>query len=479
MYNQGLGRYPRNLDLAYNKSVAPFQLLMVADLNTRARVELEVATHPLLVRHMDAPLIAVLEEALTSHRYALDLDPNNADTLFNTAQVLVAIAEGLAKDDSRIPDALQFLEEALEMQNRSLSVQELKHEESEQQRLAMETQAATTTSSEQPTTNSSTSQMSTPSSTTAAAEDQWFSILEPITPDTLIDTILAQLSTLTTICSIVASTFPPPPTPALSWLGSYPTPLLTTKLPLLTTSSSPERLQEIALTKATFLSRLLEAGLRHSTVDATTYISELSTAFSVPELSIPYPTYPTLLAHSEALSLLASALSETDPSTPGFPFAAQRWTALSQTTTLLTQASKLLGMTSQETAKTHFERANASLALAMLSQPPAAYAQAVKNGPQLLRNGEVWYRNAWRLLPDSQREEDGEEEEEEEEDDGNGEVDMKAVAGLRCTVAQVLQGKTPEAPLGADMGRSERWVRAQVAEMREEGLVPEGFMGGL
>lgn len=149
----------------------------------RARVELEVATHPLLARHLDAPLLAVLDAALTSHRYALELDLNNADALFNTAQVLVSIAEELAKDDSRTADALRFLEEALEMQNRCLSVQELKYEESEQQRRSMLEAQQAGDPVEQPATGTagaSASQPSTPSSTTAAAEDQWFSILEPI-----------------------------------------------------------------------------------------------------------------------------------------------------------------------------------------------------------------------------------------------------------------------------------------------------------
>ena len=414
----------------------------------------------MLVRHLDVPLLGVLDEALTSHRYALDIDPDNADTLFNTAQVLVTIAEELAKDDSRVGDVLRILEEALELQARCLSIQELRFEESEQQRRAMAEEAtaaaAASTVAEPPAASPTTASNDRPPS--SAAEDQWFSILEPVTHETLIDTILAQIGTLTTLCSVLATTDPLPPAPALSWIGEYPEVFFHTKLPAYALNAPPATLQEIALAKANFVSRLLEAGFRHGSVDAETYQRERDAAFALPELQLP-TSAPARITNAESLLAYASALAE-GTGAAGFPFAARRWQALSGAVTNLAAAATLLPPTAptEQLVQTHALRGDASLYLFRLGQPPASWPAAQGNAAQLLKNAEVFYRNASRLAAA-------------EDDEG------KAVAGLRSTVAQVLQGRAPEAPLGADTGQSEEWVRRQLAEMVEEGLLAEGALG--
>jgi hypothetical protein len=434
----------------------------------RARVELEIATHPILVRQLDVSVQVVLEEALIAHRHALDIDPNMPDTLFNTAQVLVAIAEVLAGAENRVNDSLIFLEEALEMLNRCLSAQELRYEESERQKHAM-TQAQTSNAAEEVTSATSTSAPSTPSDD---AGDQWFSVVTPTTADTLIDTILAQLDALTTLTSILATTYPLPPTPTLSWIGSYPTPLLTEKLPLLTSNSSAERLQQIALTKANFISHLLEAGFRHATLNAEAYKSERDAAFSLPELSLPRPTAEVQLANAESLLAYASALAESSQnhdnldSGPGTKYAQQRWSALSSAITILASASKTPDIDTTELVRTHLLRGDVSLLLAALRHPPSSLPNASSNAAQLLKNAEVFYRNASRLAGQVQTQQDVEAEE------------TSAVAGLRCTVAQVLQGKTPEAPLEKSTGRSREWVADQIGDMVADGLLREDE-GGL
>ena len=165
---------------------------------------LEITTHPVLVRQLQAPILEVLQQALEAHRYALNLDQDNADSLFNTAQDLTAIAEESAKDSNR-PDqeALQALEEALELQNRCLGVQEFKLEESVQQ----QNEAASQMASEEanPTDSEAMDEGADEGVVTPAnnSADQWFSVVEPVTKDTLLDTILAELGTLTTLCSIL------------------------------------------------------------------------------------------------------------------------------------------------------------------------------------------------------------------------------------------------------------------------------------
>ena len=93
--------------------------------------------------------------------------------------------------------------------------------------------------------------------------------------------------------------------------------------------------------------------------------------------------------------------------------------------------------------------------LFQLSRAPAAYEPAVKNATQLLRNAEVFYRNASKL---------------------GGDVEEKLVASLRSTVVRGLQGRQGDdgmmhtEGLGY-LGKERGWIDAQVEEMREEGLL--------
>ncbi|KPI36156.1 uncharacterized protein AB675_8889 [Cyphellophora attinorum] len=457
VYTQGLARYPKSLDLSYNK----------------ARVELEIATHPAMIRALDVPVRAVLEQALESHRYALQLDPENPETLFNTAQVLTTVAEELAKDEARTDVALKMLEEALELLARCYSVQEFRFEESEQQRQAMNE------TPQEP--ESSSTRESSPSVSASAAEDQWFSVVEPITADTLIDTVLAQLATLTTLTSVLGDIIPPPSSPTLPWISEYSTPLVQ-KVDVLTntqdstTTADDSRAEEITLTKTNLTTELLDASFRHSLIDLATYKTRLSELFTPPPIS-----HPLLIAQAEALLSVSSALSLTDP--PGYH--ADQWTALSTAISTLGTAGNIPQSTPAQQALTHSLRGDASLLQHALSFPPNPYSTAVKHAAQLLANAETFYRNATRLYlspPPSTAQ--------------NSQAglsigltssapDPEAAllaqrAAFRCTVAQVLQGKP--ADLGADLGgkidlggQSRAWVAEQMEEMAEEELVSEGF----
>ena len=244
---------------------------------------MEIVTHPLFRKKLEVPLLNGLEEALKSHRRALSLDPDNADTLFNTAQVLTAIAEKLAKVSSDASgDVLKLLNEALDLQSRCLSVQEMKLEESETQRRAMLEQALDPKSEAAAATEPPSEQWET--TTVHAPEDQWFSVVEPVTADTLTDTALAQLATLTTLCSVLSSSSATPPSPSLRWIEEFSSTLLTNKMSSYARNAEPQRLQEIALAKATFLSAFLEASFHHRSVDALTYKQERDNAFATPEL---------------------------------------------------------------------------------------------------------------------------------------------------------------------------------------------------
>jgi hypothetical protein len=413
-------------------------------------VLLEVATHPVLVERLEQPLAQALRLALDSHRYALNLDPDSADALFNTAQVLTSIAEEVANDDN-FPDAdaLKLLEEALELQNRCLAIQELKYEESlEHERLAKKQAAESdledTVSGPEESSDQATSDQ----------EEEWFAIVEPVTHDTLIDTVVAQLGTLTTLCSILGSSPESAPPSTLPWIEEYSTKLVQ-KLPIIS-ADKPERLQEIALSKANFVSALLEAGFKSGKVDFTTYKRERDAAFVVPELTT-HGSAEAHIANGRSLMSFNSALMDMQPSE-----STVRWNALTESIKHFTTASKVKGIDPTELATTHLLRGDANLTLYVLGLPPTLHQAAIANAAQLLKNAEVFYRNSSKLSQDPEE---------------------NRVAGLRSTVCEQLQqqvshGKAfePESVLAASTSGIE-WVTEQLEDMISQGLLPQSLLG--
>ncbi|OAP63817.1 hypothetical protein AYL99_03044 [Fonsecaea erecta] len=431
VYDQGLQAYPTSIDLAYNK----------------ARVLLEIATHPLLVPHLHRPLLEVLQQALEAHRYALSLDQDNPDTLFNTAQVLTAVAEVNAKDASHADqDVLQPLEEALELQNRCLSIQELRLEEYMQQ----QDEAAAQIASEQPAEPvTGLDDAPDPAPSAAGTEDQWFSVVEPVTKETLIDTILAQLGTLTTLSSFLSSSDSVAAS-SLGYVEECSSRLINIKLPPLLQDAEPERLQEVALARANLASELLKAGYLLGSIDPTTYRRERDEAFQVPELDLER-NFPALLANANSLIAFNSALADGEPSN-AVTHASMRWSALAAAIANMAAASKISGPLPEDIAETHFIRGNCSLLQYQLGRPPISFSSAIANASQLLKNAETFYRNASKLYQDPEQ---------------------KASSQLRAILAQAVPTQNDIASYAAqhDQGRGQDWVRVQLDDMVDDGLI--------
>ncbi|EXJ56666.1 hypothetical protein A1O7_07010 [Cladophialophora yegresii CBS 114405] len=437
VYDRGLQKFPASLDLAYNK----------------ARILLEIATHPLLVPHLERPLLEVLHQALEAHRYALQLDQDNPDSLFNAAQVLTAIAEAYARDGEHADqDALQPLEEALELQDRCLSIQELKFEEYIQQqneaaRIAGETPVE---AGPAPSDTGNADEDEDGHQAANNMEDRWFSVVEPVTKDTLVDTILAQLGTLTTLCSVLGSSESSARSTSLAWIEEHSSKLIQTRLPILLENGDSERLQEVALARANFVSELLKAGYSRNSVDPETYKRERDEAFRVAELGLER-SFAALMANANSLVSFNTALAEGIPS-HATSQAASRWSALSAAIANLATASKLSDPLPDDIADTHFIRGNCSLLQHQLGQPPASYTPAVSNSKQLLKNAETFYRNASKLYQDG---------------------DQKAVAQLRASMAQALQDDTDAIANAAPIcqAKGAEWIKTQLEDMVDDGLI--------
>lgn len=393
----------------------------------------------------------MLQQALDAHRYALSLDQDNPDALFNTAQVLTAIAEAYAKDPNRTEqDALQPLEEALELQERCLGLQELELEQSLQQQKEVEAQWEAENIELKATESVASTSEDTNNSPAAGTEEQWASIVEPVTKSTLIDTILAELGTLTTLSSILSSSPAAAPASTLAWIEEFSSKTFQSKLQFLLQDAEAEKQQEVALAKAVFSSALVEAGYRLGAIDSSTYKRERDEAFRVPELNLER-NFAALQANANSLVAFNAALSDVDASTAASQ-AAQRWNALSAAIANMATASKISGPVPDDLAETHFVRGNCSLLQHRLSQPPASYQPAIANAVQLLKNAGVFYRNASKLYQD---------------------IEQKAISQLRAVVSQALQAGSDVSSAAAAnaQGRDREWVTGQIEDMVEEGLI--------
>ena len=421
----------------------------------RARVQYEIATHPVLVRQAQLPILDLLEAALTSHRYALHLEPDSDDTLFNTAGVLASIAEEIAKD-ANLPDgrALDLLEEALELQNRCLAIQEHKFVESEEQQAAMKEASLIP---EPEFSNEITMQPQSPDAGADQSDEQWASIVEPVTRETLLDTIEAQLSTLTTICSILRSSPGSIPTSTLAWVEDYSSKLLNIKAPAYLEGTT-DRSQDLALVKANFLSALLEVGFRAGKLDPQTYKRERDAAFAVRDLNVSNSS-ASLLANATSLIAFDSALAET-MLVDVAPLSSMRWNALTAATADLTRAAKLADTPAEDLPKIHLRRGDASILQYQLSKPSAGYQAAVSNAASLLKNAEVLYRNASKLTKDDEE---------------------RKEALLKESVAASIQDKERGAIKFQALADAQgsQWTTMHVDDLITEGLFGEEDLQGL
>ncbi|KAG0646803.1 hypothetical protein D0Z07_6460 [Hyphodiscus hymeniophilus] len=379
-YGEALKKFPTSFDLAHNK----------------ARLQYELTQHPKLLAQLPGSLLDLLQTALESSRNALSLKQDNPDVLFNTAQVLTSIVEAISDSRGISIDPLPLLEESLELFQRCLTLQEFQHTESltQEESLSQEfpdsdnenggvsIQDATSTSSEPP------------------QDDRWATVLEPITNDTLLDTLLAQLETLTTLCGLINADSGR----GLAWIEEYASSLLTTKLPAYL--SGTDRNPEAGLTRANFMAAAAEANFRFQRIDVATYSRAIDEAYSPLDLQ----DNPEGLANkAEAFISYNSSLRLYHyPEEEGMKKVLQsRWQALTTALNALTAASKL--PSADNLPKIHLARGDTELSRFQLGQPPNNLESAAKNGSVLVRNAEKFYRGAKALAASAGAAKEGEE----------------------------------------------------------------------
>ncbi|EON69539.1 hypothetical protein W97_08799 [Coniosporium apollinis CBS 100218] len=416
-YGTGLQQYPRSFDLAYNKALLQYQMTQ---------------DHRIASQLGDP--INLLRETLESHRYARQLNEENADILFNTAQVLTSLAEARAEDvedaESR-SDAVRLLQEAVELFSACLTRQEMEY--SEQQAAAVEAASTATDTDAEDVRDTTDTVETSPDSPEA---EQWATVVEPVTPGTLLETALAQLSALSTLVSLTTSST----VSALGFIRELASPLLVTKIPsylslistdcpnpimkeepssasarsISVTEPNPQPVADAtqeppphvtaALAISAYTAAIADAEYRAGLTTADDYGARLTNAYE-PLLSedryqaAPSKPFTAVLgAYADALSDLASSLAGLDrakhkPNQKPSQHAALRWQALTRAQELLTAASKQ-ETANAEKARIYLARGDVGLGRFQLASLPDAAASLVKSREVLLKNAGVYYRGA-------------------------------------------------------------------------------------
>ncbi|MCJ1437360.1 hypothetical protein MMC27_006747 [Xylographa pallens] len=369
LYDAGLERFPHSFDLSYNK----------------ARLQYDISQQPRLLAQLPVSTIGLLELALESHRSALKLKQDDADVLFNTAQVLTSLGElrgeGSSTYSPEREDALKKFQEAIELFQRCFAVQEYQLNEAQ----AMMTDAPMPDSladeaSDHPTTEELGSQF--------PGEEQWASIIEPITTNALLDTTVAQIETLTVMCGLMISQDPA----GVPWLEEYSRPLLQRATSLV---EGTDRVQEVSLSMANFKCAFADTAFRTGRLDLTTYQEEINNAFGTdidPSNSVQW-----LCDRADAyIALTASIRPTTEFASHTEAVSSQlndiQWKYLTKALADLTAATKLSNV--PNLAKIHLRRGDCELLRYCLGKSPSCYKQAIQNTTMLLRNAEIYYRGA-------------------------------------------------------------------------------------
>ncbi|KAJ5653531.1 hypothetical protein N7490_000534 [Penicillium lividum] len=370
-YDEGLQKHPVAFDLAYNK----------------ARVQYEITQHPKLAAQLPAPQAEILQVALQSHRDALKLDQDNADVLFNSGQVLNSLAEVLSDskhpDEEQLMQASTYLQEAIELFQRCLVLQEMKYTEMQEQIEEMQSvdpeTAAPALQPEQPQPNQAES--------SDDPQEQWAAIVEPVTKNTLVDTAVAQINTLTTLCNLLTFN---PDAGGVGWVQEYSSGLIQTRLPVYLEGS--DRQYEAGLARGKLICAMHELLYRGGHTDVQTYRQEVGQAFG-PDLDVSKDP-EGLCSKAEALTSMNGAFADVPPYEPEDLKNSLniRWQSLSVALDALTAASKL--PSADNLPKIHIARGDVEMHRWRLGTDPWNHDIAKQNGAMLVRNAQTYYRGA-------------------------------------------------------------------------------------
>ena len=307
----------------------------------------------------------------------------------NTAQVLTSIAEASNERNSgeaTLDGSLCLLQEALELFQRCLSLQEKQLTPTEDVS-ASASQGAWEVPNAMPEPNQCSLQNA------VEEEDVWVSIEEPVTNNSLLETLLAQMGALITICSISSNLSKT----NIGWIEEYYLEMLQPRIEFV--SSNSERLEEINLMKAKFRIAFADASFHVGTIDILTYERELNTVFAdclasrLDEQSLCDRADAEIAFITSVLTLLQ--MNASAPESEVSQLHDLCWRHATKALEDLTAATKF--SQAENLPRSHLRRGDCELIRYGLGKAPLPYELAVRSAPTLIKNAETFYRGAAKL----------------------------------------------------------------------------------
>lgn len=360
----------------------------------------------------------------------------------NTAQVLTSVAEFITEGNAphtNKQESLRLLQEALELFQGYLELQESQFTQAEDEARLM---TATVIDQARP--------LSAADSTSdSAGQEQWASIIGPITRSDLLDTVIAQVQTLTDMCGLMASET----IGGLPWIEEMSRDILQNKL--ISHATASDRTTEASMARANYICAYADASFRVGGIDLPTYEREVDNAFSIPGLA---DSPQGLCDRADALLVMCSSVRATVKYAELQEGDADRlntiqWKALSRALSDLKAASTLPD--AQNLAQIHLRRGDCELLRYRLGDAPTSYEPAQSNAAMLLKNAEVYYRGAaGAALADRSQSAEFE-------------------ARLKESAVSILMGGARE--LSAVFNDDNGKALLMMEEMRDEGLIADQF----
>ncbi|KAL8781569.1 MAG: hypothetical protein Q9213_005955 [Squamulea squamosa] len=375
----------------------------------------------------------------------------------NTGQVLTSLGELISEGHHRrhnaasadplplFQEALGFFQRCLNLQESQFTQLESKSNESEQQLMELDDSTIDTMDNAAPDHPRSISK--------SPDEDAWAMILEPVTMQALMDTLLAQVDTLTSICGLLSARR----LENTSWIEEYYRSFLHDKLNFIPKETGQEH--EAALVTAKYRCAVADVNFNAALLDIPTYEHELTEAYNNIPNSDPDPDLDpqALCDRADAEIVFNSSLQRVSiPTTETIPednakLNVIRWKHLTKALDNLTLASKLPN--AKHLPRIHLRRGDCELLRRRLGASPSNYEIAIKSASTLLRNAEIYYRAAARLA----------------KAEGAADEEVEEASVKEAVVIAISAGDSKEFCECMEMERIK--VKEIMEEMSEEGLL--------
>lgn len=326
----------------------------------------------------------------------------------NTAQVLRSLAEGIEQDKAEhnyheslrmYQDAFGIFEKCLKAQEEMLTKARLKDAD-----FSLDEAASYDEDTE----------MADAHGQPASLEEKWVAVVEDVNEETILDTILELIGTMTSICALICSQDMDEVKfidgnyhVNLERIDEYFKKTMHTKIHTYIKPDNSSREDEIMLAVANYTCAYAEASFRTGRTSILNYDKEVKLAFS-PERLSSVSTESRLLNSSEALCDKANAEISFALSiqsklsvllTPGSLCSVDllndlRWTHLTTALEAATEASKREKHEPGILPRIHLLRGDCEVLRYRLREPPCNYVLAVKSREKLLKNADKYYRGA-------------------------------------------------------------------------------------